>query len=750
MKTATSLLSVILLTTSFSFADVHPGLKAAIDRGDVKTAKNLVEKLGVKDVYCPTGMKVDDFKKIYADTLSKSVSITKYSCDENFFIEIGQNSCKGKNELDAKICAYWTDYAPLELLLNNGSDYCNNKQSVEACNIFLKKIPFSYAGPYFTKAYKNNLFAPIFVTEEYEKDVYEDKKRTVSECRRSAESNYNSSLTSCDNSYAHKLHADAYHRQHGGRPSGNADVERTKCYRNAQSSYKRMSDACQTNPGSISVYKGRKTVKEKRKKMPLQSALYSISAQISNAAQVYNWYMFDANLLSMMDLKKKLSTKEEPWERPESYFAEEIQKRYKNNGDLESSMLLYSCLVHPNIDKTIKKNIGIELFSCKDIKKDYKSECSDAQGTKKDFFLNINKTLTATYVCDSSKWRIATDAERFTCKEGAPDSVYQINNYLYGHKVFYTCENNVPRKANEYEVETATYCTKEKQDLCIKRYICDNGEWRETSSYTECSAGACNASKYGKTYNDYMICDGNIWREMDYSERKYGLCGYQNDGQVQKEYICENNEWREANDAEMQQGLCTKEKVGTFADRHSSYETVPNGYYCSVFGWTLTTGIDTTEGVCTTDKLGQISSDYAYVCTNYGWVQIVDYKGEKLGVCNQENIGKIDSSSNEPAVCEHEVWRSFSYVENIVGKYCSINDIGKVSKVSSSRNNPGFYYVCDGKMWRYALLAELKMGFCNEKTEGQKFIRTDKKDNYWNALSYDMICQNGEWKRTQR
>ena len=45
---------------SFSFADVHPGLKNAIDKGDVKTAETLVKKIGVKDIYCPKNLSVSD------------------------------------------------------------------------------------------------------------------------------------------------------------------------------------------------------------------------------------------------------------------------------------------------------------------------------------------------------------------------------------------------------------------------------------------------------------------------------------------------------------------------------------------------------------------------------------------------------------------------------------------------------------------------------------------------------------------
>ena len=739
------MLGIALLSATFSFADIHPGLKAAIDKGDMKTAKNLIEKLGIKDIYCPSGMKIDNFKKIYADTLSKSADIPRYFCDSLFWEEYGFTSCKGKSELDSKVCALWTEKANTEKVMQIESFYCNNKQTVEACNNFLLKVPIEKAITYYEKAFKNKLFEPIYVTEEYEKDIYEEKKRTKSECRNDVESIYNSALKQCDNNYTAKLHADEFHRQNGGRTTGNAEVERTKCYRDVKSTYQKMQNMCLTNPGTIKIYKGKQKIKEKNKKYPLSIALSQINNLIMNAATHYNWYKFDTELLSLMNFRKKLSTKESPWIDPETTFLETIQKKYKDTGNLEISKILQSCLVYPNIDKAIKKNIGIELFSCKSIKADYKAECSDPQGTKKDFYLDINKTESATYVCDNSKWRPASDKERFICKEGAPDTVYQISSYYNNEKVSYTCENNIPRLSNDFEAYTGTYCSKEKQDLCINQVICDNGEWRNTTSYSECKVGACNASRYEKTIEERrIICNGKKWRDMEYSEDKYGICDFQKEGQVRDNIICENYNWRKATDPEIQQGLCTKAKLGTLADLHDDRETIPNGYVCGTSGWKRSNKADINDGICSTDKLGQISDDYAYVCTKYGWVEIHEHAKE-LGSCNKKNYGEIDSSYYNRAVCEYDVWRNFSYEERIVKKYCSAKNIGKLSQELFKDNAYSkYYYVCDGNTWRYILLAELKIGICNSNIEGQKFIQNDENNKYWKALSYDMICKDGE------
>ena len=65
MNVGLTSLSIIFLTLSFAVAgELHPGLKNAIDNGDYKTAKNLVEKVGVTDVYCPGSLSVKDAEKV--------------------------------------------------------------------------------------------------------------------------------------------------------------------------------------------------------------------------------------------------------------------------------------------------------------------------------------------------------------------------------------------------------------------------------------------------------------------------------------------------------------------------------------------------------------------------------------------------------------------------------------------------------------------------------------------------------------
>ena len=65
-------LLIVFGIMSFAVAGVHPGLKNAIDRGDVKTAEMLVKKVGVKDVYCPDEISYNDAIKIYGDVFTEN------------------------------------------------------------------------------------------------------------------------------------------------------------------------------------------------------------------------------------------------------------------------------------------------------------------------------------------------------------------------------------------------------------------------------------------------------------------------------------------------------------------------------------------------------------------------------------------------------------------------------------------------------------------------------------------------------
>ena len=97
------LLLLVICLMSFSIAEIHPGLKNAIDKGDIKTAENLVKKIGVKDIYCPKNLSFDNAMKVYGDVFNSEPEKIWQFCDSNFVIEAENKGCKNS----VPICRYY-------------------------------------------------------------------------------------------------------------------------------------------------------------------------------------------------------------------------------------------------------------------------------------------------------------------------------------------------------------------------------------------------------------------------------------------------------------------------------------------------------------------------------------------------------------------------------------------------------------------------------------------------------------------
>ncbi|MFA6837028.1 MAG: hypothetical protein WCR04_11585 [Fibrobacteraceae bacterium] len=98
-------LTLATFTFSICFADIHPGLKSAIDAGNIKQAKNLVEKMGISDIYCPASLKLSDARKIYERAFDNfpllfwDGTYSNISVDSVFLDNYVVQSCAGKSEV---------------------------------------------------------------------------------------------------------------------------------------------------------------------------------------------------------------------------------------------------------------------------------------------------------------------------------------------------------------------------------------------------------------------------------------------------------------------------------------------------------------------------------------------------------------------------------------------------------------------------------------------------------------------------
>lgn len=96
----------LFLLTSLVFAEVdpskvHPGLKKAIDKGDVTTAVNL-RRNGIQDIYCPATLSSGDAVKLYRNELRNNPELMINSCSPEFIEKISVKSCANPN--NANLC----------------------------------------------------------------------------------------------------------------------------------------------------------------------------------------------------------------------------------------------------------------------------------------------------------------------------------------------------------------------------------------------------------------------------------------------------------------------------------------------------------------------------------------------------------------------------------------------------------------------------------------------------------------------
>lgn len=94
----------LLATLSFGRTDVnnvHPGLKSAIDRGDIQTAVNL-RAAGAPGIYCPAELSPGDAVRLYRDELRNDPKQIIDNCSPEFTEKISAKSCTNPNNI--KLC----------------------------------------------------------------------------------------------------------------------------------------------------------------------------------------------------------------------------------------------------------------------------------------------------------------------------------------------------------------------------------------------------------------------------------------------------------------------------------------------------------------------------------------------------------------------------------------------------------------------------------------------------------------------
>ena len=90
----------ILLGSSFVTAEVHKGLKDAIDNEDMKAAKAIVNNLKIMDIYCTASLTVKNGQILFGDRFAKEPNLLYSNCEKEFIRSYLETACIKKDNFN--------------------------------------------------------------------------------------------------------------------------------------------------------------------------------------------------------------------------------------------------------------------------------------------------------------------------------------------------------------------------------------------------------------------------------------------------------------------------------------------------------------------------------------------------------------------------------------------------------------------------------------------------------------------------
>ena len=127
---------LVLLGSSFVTAEVHKGLKDAIDNEDMKAAKAIVNNLKIMDIYCPASLTVKNGETLFGERFAKDPSLLYTNCEKEFIRSYLETACFKKDNfqlcksaLDSTKISEWTPL--LKDIKKNGLDKILEKYEEE-------------------------------------------------------------------------------------------------------------------------------------------------------------------------------------------------------------------------------------------------------------------------------------------------------------------------------------------------------------------------------------------------------------------------------------------------------------------------------------------------------------------------------------------------------------------------------------------------------------------------------------------
>lgn len=549
-------LSIIFMALSLAVAgEIHPGLKNAIDNGDYKMAKNLVEKVGVKDIYCPPSLKVKDAEKVYAQLLAEDpMAILRGNhLSYGFADEYLKVNCNGKKDYNYQICESLYDPivkgrlkldSLLGYWLHEKQGICLSKETIKACKYFYDRIDSDSLKMEVLRVLdQKKLLKYTETVEERESGPCVEKKKKDfdrGKCFREAERNYRNAVAECNK---RQRHADLCR---SGAVQSHTDAERR----------------CEN--GGTEVVCSSKIVKKKVVVVPFLGDIMSRYRE-----KFKNWEEMDKNWVKEVSLLRKYIDIDE------DAVVNNIIRVYKDKGDLDIRDLVGNCKLTPNFDKKVQKKIGFKLFSCKNILSKYSSECDENKDSTKNFETTLNGHNLIMHTCAEGKWHYTRIGEK--CGERNKGLV--LGTYVCDSVWISVADANLEcdEKNDSIKIFKSIGIGGIQKDMTLS---CDKNHWRVLRDY-ENVLGVCNGLKNGKIDSVErwrVVCDKSFWREFSRLENILGVCIEEEKGKVSDKYICDST-WVSIARLDLPKGAC--EDGSTIQSKYNSEFS----YYCDKGSW---------------------------------------------------------------------------------------------------------------------------------------------------------------------
>lgn len=503
---------VLLLAIAVSniFAAVHPGLKKAVDDGDLDKAQKIIENAGVRDLYLPSTLNVEDAEKIYRSFLAKD-SLTFLNC---ILLELDQRSnhygqnvscshafnkayqekiCTGNSSRDIGLCGIWMNHTYFDDWRQYEKGICQGPQSVKNCSRFLDSLStkerFEHIRPLLSKGmliidsvyYVDTSYTEPILLKDCKKTADEYEKRSFKEISAIGDGLWNGFKASC-------------------RLDGSIKKKK-ECIRVMRNSASEMNRLCKD--GNL-VNRISEKLRKVKRETPFEYDIKGYKRYLDH----FKWYEVDSSWVSNRRLTNSLISYMDSsynWIKSEISF---LKSAYSDSGDFDISELVRACTLFPDIDKAIEKDFQFEVFSCSQILKTYFPTCDNEKDLFRYFSATLNGTDSVQLACgadnrwhasDSLGWCLAANLGEKSDGGLVCDTVWKdsIKADLAGT----LCVNDTSVQG-KYNVD--------------RTYLCEKGIWY----FVQDGASKMVNPKDGRIYNLVQV------RNQTWMRENLGFYGY--------------------------------------------------------------------------------------------------------------------------------------------------------------------------------------------------------------------------------